>query len=239
MNDRVKAILVAGVVAGFVSTAGAAVAPYSQDFEGLVQGDTGALAADGWLVFANVFSAGGAYLYGYGTFPAPNDGAAFCAIANGQGGSEQGVQQLVVFSDYNNPDHGVGNLIEANVFQEQVVSAGNVGETWTFEFQAKRGNIEGTTTALAFIKTLDPASGYAMTNFITVDMTTIPESWGGYSASIAIDSSLVGQILQFGFASTTTGYQGSGIFYDNIVFDVEGSVATEETSWSGVKSLFR
>ncbi len=239
MNNRVKAILAAGLLAGFAATAGAALAPYSQDFEGLSQGDAGALAADGWLVFGNVFGPDWSYWYGYGPFPAPNDGAAFCAIAVGEGGAEQGAQQLVVFSDYNNANHADGAYIEANVFQEQIIEAGNVGETWTFEFQAKRGNIEGATTALAFIKTLDPANGFAMTNFITVDMTTIPESWAGYSASITIDGGLVGQILQFGFASTATSYQGSGIFYDNVGFDLDGGVATRESSWSEVKSLFR
>ena len=33
-----------------------------------------------------------------------------------------------------------------------------VGETWVFAFDAKRGNIAGASTALAFIKTIDPAN---------------------------------------------------------------------------------
>ena len=81
-------------------------------------------------IFANVFAPGGVtYLYGYGVFPAPNSGPpfAFCTIAAGEGGPAQGAQQLVVFSDYNNVDHGVGNIIESNVFQEQTIDAGDVG----------------------------------------------------------------------------------------------------------------
>ncbi|HSQ60967.1 MAG TPA: T9SS type A sorting domain-containing protein [Acidobacteriota bacterium] len=191
---------------------------YHQDFEGLVQSNPGALAGDGWLVFGNVFTPTWGYIYGYGPFPAPNGGAGFCGIDINQGGPAQGAQQLVVYNDYNNGNHQVGNLIEANVFRQTTIGAADVGAIWVFSFDAKRGNIAGTTTALAFIKTLDPNAGYAMTNFLTADMTSIPDSWGSHSISITIDAGLVGQILQYGFASTTTGYQGSGIFYDNVGF---------------------
>ena len=195
------------------------LAPYSQDFEGLDQQFPGALAADGWLVFGNVFSPDGTvYYYGYGPFPAPNGGPGFCGIDLGQGGPAQGDQQLVVYNDYNNFDHTNGFLIEANVFQEQTIGAADVGNAYLFEFDAKRGNIEPNTTALAFIKTLDPNAGFALTNFVTVDMTNVPTMWGSYSLSISIDPGLVGQILQIGFASTTTSYTPSGIFYDNINF---------------------
>jgi hypothetical protein len=202
------------------------LATYSQDFEGLVQSDPGALAGDGWLVFGNVFDPDGNYIFGYGPDPAPNGGPGFSGIDIGQGGVEQGDQQLVVYNDYNNGDaHNAGNLVEANVFQEQVIGAADVGSTWLFEFQHKRGNIEGDTTALAFIKTLDPNSGFATINFLTVEMTNIPDTWGGDSISIVIDPSMapggtgpLGHILQFGFSSTTTFFQGSGIFYDNVNF---------------------
>jgi len=224
MRMRAIAGVAAALLISLLPAAGLALAPYAQDFEALVQSDTGALADDGWLVYGNVFTAGGTYLYGYGPFPAPNTGAAFCAVAAGEGGTEQGAQQLVVFSDYNNTDHALGRLIESNVFQEQVVAAGDVDLVWRFAFQAKRGNIAGASTALAFIKTLDPSNGYALTNFLTVDMTAIPTSWGGYSLTISIDPDLVGQILQIGFANNATNYVGSGIFYDNIVWEVIGEV---------------
>jgi hypothetical protein len=129
---------------------------------------------------------------------------------------------MVVYNDYNNGNHGDGSnaIIEANVFQEQVIGAADVGKTMRFEFDAKRGNIEPESTAAAFIKTLDPNAGYALTNFITIDMTDIPETWGGYFIDIAIDPGLAGQILQFGFVNYASRYEGSGIFYDNLVFDV-------------------
>lgn len=217
--------------------AGAQLAPYSQDFESLDPANPDALGGDTWLVFANVFSgADGSYMYGYGVFPAPTTSDGFSRIATGQGDAAQGAQQLVIFSDYLNLDHFFGNWIEANVFQEQIVGAGDVGTTWTFQFDAKAGNINDPSepncytsqlgqplpgcesTALAFIKTLDPNAGYALTNFILLDTTALPVSWGTYELSIDIDASLPGQILQIGFATTASHYQPSGNFYDNINF---------------------
>ncbi len=239
MKNLANAFLAAAVLVCMIPAAAFALAPYSQDFESLDQASPSALADDGWLIFGNVFSPGGDYLYGYGVFGAPNDGAAFCQIVLAEGGAEQGAQQFVSFSDYNNADHANGNLIEANVFQEQGIEEENVGQTWVFDFQAKMGNLEGSSTAIAFIKTLDPENGYATTNFITLDTTNIPATWADYSISLAIDESLVGQLFQIGFSNTATYYEGSGVFYDNINFDVDGSVAVESKSLSGVKSLFQ
>jgi len=239
MTTFLRVFLLVAILAGFTSVNGFALAPYGQDFEGLDQGDINALADDGWLVFANVFGPDWSYWYGYGPFPAPNDGAAFCAIVIGEGGPEQGEQQLSVYSDYNNPDHGEGAHIEANVFQEQVIDAEDVGHTWAFDFDAKMGNLEGETTALAFIKTLDPENGYQMTNFITEDMTTTPDTWTSYSLSILIDETLAGQILQIGFSNTATNYEGSGVFYDNVDFYLDDPSPTQSVSWGEVKSIYR
>jgi len=218
MLKRIFSSFAVAVLVGLIPVAGLALGPYSQDFETLVQADPSALANDGWWVFGNVFDPAGGYLYGYGPFPAPNHNVAFCQIVIGEGGAEQGAQQLVVFSDYESEEHANGNIIESNVFQEQTIEAGDVGSAWIFEFQAKRGNIEGGSTAHAFIKTLDPGAGHTLTNFITVDMTSIPTTWTGAALGIIIDPSLDGQILQFGFMNTASNYEGSGIFYDNINF---------------------
>ncbi len=219
MKARAITFFAVGVLVCLIPAAGLALERYSQDFEGLSQPSASALADDGWQVFGNVSTPDGTYLYGYGPFPAPNDGAAFCQIVTGEGGPDQGAQQLSVFSDYENGDHGNGNIIESNVFQEQQIGPDDVGEAWVFEFQAKLGNLEGSSTALAFIKTLDPGSGYALTNFITEDMTSTPITWSGYALSIEIDPSLDGQIFQFGFLNTATNYEGAGIIYDNVVFN--------------------
>ena len=86
--------------------------------------------------------------------------------------------------------------IESVVYREQTIGVADVGKTWAFEFDAKLGNLEGQTTAIAFIKTLDPNNGFALTNFITVDMTSIPVTWQRYTLTIAIDAGLAGQLLQ-------------------------------------------
>jgi hypothetical protein len=217
MNKRAIVACVVVALAGLIPAASSALTTYSQDFEGLVLSDPDALANDGWLVFGNVFDLGGGYLYGYGPFPAPNGTNAFCDIVTGEGGPDQGLQQLVVYSDYNNADQAT-DLIESNVYQEQTITAGDVGSVWEFAFQAKLGNIGGSSIAHAFIKTLDPNNGYALTNIITADMTSIPVTWSGFSLYIRIDASLEGQILQFGFMNTATNYEPSGIFYDNVIF---------------------
>lgn len=231
MKSLRLSLLVLAMVAGFgVLNAQALVVPYSQDFETLGQTDPNALSGEGWVVYGNVFSPTGTYLYGYGTFPAPNDGAGFCQIDTLQGGVDQGTKQLVVFSDYNNTDHATGNIIESNVFLEMPIDSTNIGQIWTMAFDAKLGNIEGQSTAAAFIKTIDPAHSYNMTNFINVDMTTTPVSWQGYTLSISLaDSALAGQLLQIGFMNTATLYQGSGIFYDNINFYLSGASAVPAT----------
>ena len=236
MNNILR-VLLSTVVVTVVSLAGwAAVTAYNQDFESMAPPSPGALLGDNWLVFANVYDSGGSYLYGYGSFPAPNDGAAFCAIATGQGGPPQGNQQLSVYSDYNNPDHGVGHLIESNVFQEQTIEAADVGTTVVFTFDAKYGNLEGASEAEAFIKTVDPGAGYATTNHVTIDMTTLPSTWSTYSIQLAIDGGLVGQILQFGFTARASNYEGSGIYYDNVNFEaalfIDGFESGDLSGWS-------
>mgnify|MGYP001828970376 FL=1 len=212
-------------VIAFAPVSNAALSAYSQDFEGMDQLDPNVLGNDGWLVFGNV-SFSGALLYQYGPFPAPNGcligAAAFSCVTIGEGGAAQGTQQLVVFSDYQNTDHGIGNTIESNVFQEQTIGAGDVGKTMQFSFDAKLGDIGGNSTASAFIKTLDPNNGYALTNFIEFDTTSIPITWGTFSLNIAIDAGLNGQLLQFGFLNEASFYESSGVVYDNVCFDEAG-----------------
>ncbi|MCP4144475.1 MAG: T9SS type A sorting domain-containing protein [bacterium] len=205
--------------------------PYEQDFESLDMASTSALGDDGWLVFGNVFSGtSGELLYGYGPNPAPNNPSApaFSNIVSGEGGAEQGVQQISVFSDYeNSAAHVAGDVIEANVYREQIVGPLDIGKTWIFEFQAKMpfmGGVTPPSTALAFIKTLDPGNDYEITNFISEDMTSISGDWAGWTLSLTIDENLVGQYFQFGFSNSATSYASSAVVYDNVVL-VESDVS--------------
>ncbi|MEL7448992.1 MAG: hypothetical protein AAFN78_07265 [Pseudomonadota bacterium] len=215
-----RTIQVATMLAAIAATPShAALSNYLENFEDLDQMGPDSLGDAGWLVGANVFSPDGStFLYNYFAFPAPNGGPAFSGIDVGQGGPDQGEQQLVVYNDYNNIDHQDGLLIQANVYQEQIVGAGDVGTEWIFSFDAKEGNIEGASTAAAFIRTVDQNNGFEVTSFTAVDMTNIGELWGRYALSLLIDPSFDGQLLQFGFLNTASNYEGSGIFYDNLAF---------------------
>ena len=223
----IRSIFTVAAIAAIAGSAQAQISNYSQDFESLNQADPAALGNDGWLVGANVFDpTGTTLLYNYFAFPAPNGGPAFSGIATGQGGVDQGAQQLVVYNDYNNTDHNIGNQIEAVFFREYIVDASNVGQTWTFQFDSKLGDIQSPTTTRAFIKTLDPNAGFAQTNFIVQDTTNQPTTWNTYQLQLNIDASLVGQIFQIGFDSTTSNFTPSGQFYDNInLVPAPGSIA--------------
>lgn len=200
---------------------------YSQDFEGLDMADPDALANDGWLVGANVFDPSGTtFLYNYFAFPAPNGGPAFSAITTGEGGPPQGNQQLVTYNDYNNMDHNIGNQIEANFFREYTITSSDVGSRFTFTFDAKLGDLMPPTTASAFIKTIDPDNGFALTNFVTQQTDNIPTTWSTYSLSLDIDSSLEGQLFQIGFLNTAANFTPSGVVYDNISLVPEPGSAT-------------
>ena len=210
---------------------------YSEDFEALDAGMGDSLGNAGWTVFGSVWNAGSdpyflpvadnpnAPRFGYGPFSAPNGGPAFSAIATGEGGVEQGAQQLSAYNDYNCCDPGGTNeghfsgtdLVESNVFQEFTLDATDIGSTYTFSFDAKRGNISGGSRAIAFIKTLDPNDNFNTTNFVQIDATSLDANWNRYSVELAIaDPALDGQLIQIGFSSVASNFEDSANFYDNI-----------------------
>lgn len=220
--SRFAAIVVGSAIA---ATSMAGLSSYNQNFEGLSMSSPSALSGDGWKIFANVFTPSGGYLYGYGVFGAPNGGPGFSSIATGEGGINQASQYINTYSDYNNGDHANGNRIEANIFQEQTISAADLGATYTFEFDYKASSQfgpTGTATTGAFIKVLDPSNGYAQVAFPnTVTTSASGTTWIENSAiNITIGSGWAGHILQFGFINNSTNYQGTGMYYDNISFGV-------------------
>ena len=220
-----------GGTAGAGGAGGAGGAPdilYEQSFESLDANSATALGDDGWLFFATVFDDGGNPLFPFGPMPAPNATVSpsdtfISAVVTDEGDAPQGTQQLSVFNDYNccQPNDGHFNgtdRVEMNVFQEiNPIPSSFIGRTLEFSFDAKRGNIEGATTASAFITTLDPDAGFSQTNFVPIDMTGIPATWDRYSITLDLtDPLLEGQILQVGFRNTASDFEGSGSFYDNV-----------------------
>ncbi len=234
------------IAIAFSSNSHAALINYSQDFDLLNRADANALGNDGWLVFANVFDTNKTtHLYDYGVFAAPNGGAGFSSITSGSGSATQGTQQLTVFNDYNNSDHATGKWIETLFYQEQIISAADAGSTLSFMFDAKQGYIFGDSTAEAFIRTLNPNDSFASTNNILLNTTNLNSSWDTYTLSLMIpeDNSLNGQVIQFGFSSFASNYQGSDNYYDNINTSISSAsvVPVPASVWlfiSGITALF-
>ena len=226
-----------------------ALSLYAQDFElpmdvlnanALIEDTAAEVPLGPWLFFANVFDSVGNLKFNFGPFGAPNATVSpsdtfISAVVTLEGDVPQGDQQLSVFNDYNCCDrdpitgdlrqgHGNGtDRVEISVFQElNPIPNALIGQTLTFSFDAKRGNIEGATTAFAYIQTLDPSTGFSQTNFVPIELTSIPASWARYSITLALtDPLLEGQILQIGFRNTAQNFEGSGIFYDNVLATLE------------------
>jgi len=210
------------------------VCEYEQDFEALDPAAPDALSNDGWLYFGSVFDGTGAFKFQFGPFPASTTTGQISLITSGQGGPDQGANQLVVFSNYDccgpgttNEGHFNGtDLVFTAVFQQiNSILATDIGLTFTFQFDAKRGNIEGASSAQAFLRTLDPDAGFTITSNVELDVTDLPVDWGTYTVTLDLgDPLLEGQILQFGFQNTASNFEGSGNFYDNLTFGPQDCV---------------
>lgn len=223
-------VLAATVV--FAQPSSAALTTYTQNFEGMTpnQGFSDPTAtppfvndldADGWQIYGIVYDAnpyaGPANITGeYGPFAAANgDPGSIQGVATGQGGPLQGDVVLAKYSDYNNPDQ-VGSYVAASTYQEQTVGAGDVGSIWRFGYDAKMGNLEADSSAFAYILTQDFNTGGE--TFVSRDSTNLPIEWLRYNIDLFITPDMVGDNLSFGFVATSTEYNGSGVFYDNISF---------------------
>ena len=231
------------LLAGLLASPASAQIAYFQDFEGLIADENvipNTLSDDGWLVGANVFQADGVTpAYSYFAFPSPNGGPAFSGVATGEGGPDQGDNVLNTYNDYNNGDHanGSNNRIQANIFRDSgLLSPVDVGETYTFSFDAKQGNIGGDSTATAFVKVLKTSdNSFAELGVTSLDTTALGTNWTGGSVSILIDAGWVGETLQIGFTNTADNFGDTGVFYDNL--NLSSSAAIPEPSSLAVLAI--
>ncbi len=223
----VLAMLV-GVV--FAPLSYAELAFYRQNFEAMTPGQgwpPNDLSEDGWLIFgiewdANPYPDPGSanQVAFYGPFEAADgEPGSIQALATGEGGPNQGDIALVKYSDYNNANQTI-RYIQALTYQTRTIEIGDVG-LWRFTYDAKIGNLEGDSSAFAYIQTVDPEL-FFQKQFVSNDTTTLPVVWGTYNLELLIDETMLGDILNFGFSATATNYAGSGVFYDNIRFGGAG-----------------
>jgi hypothetical protein len=209
----------------------AQLSSYSQNFEGMIPAENvipNTLSNDGWLVGANVFQPDGTtFLYNYFAFPAPNGGSAFSGVVTGEGGPDQGNNQLSVYNDYNNAgSHDAGHRIEAIVFRDMGnISAADVGKTYQFSFDVKQGNIGGApaSTATAFIKVLNPSAGFSQVAIDSANTTAVGANWAGDVLSLTVQPGWEGNLIQIGFTNTASNYQPAGVFYDNVNFSAQAT----------------
>jgi beta-glucanase (GH16 family) len=176
-----------------------------------------------WQSFGTVFNPEGGFVYNYGQpFGTPLSDVAFANLTTDQGGAEQGSQQVVLFNDYNNADHGNGLFIEAATFQQVTLNENNNG-VFTFSFDARapdEGAIAQPATAFAYVQTLDPANGFATTGRVEINLSNLSSTeWQTFSIDFAINGEMMnGQLLEFGFTNRTTNFGPTGIVIDNVGF---------------------
>ena len=169
-----------------------------------------------WKAYVNRFQTDcTSYIDGYQVSPAPNGGD----------------QYLNIFSNYGDDHNSV--CLETSVYREFIINDSFEGD-FSFTFDAKRPAAEGSavsepSTARAFIKKLDPNSGFATIEYEWQDMTDISkENWSATELNTTVDvSAEQGYYLQFGYSNIATAYNPSGVLYDNVV--IEGGLAPEPT----------
>ena len=226
------------VAALAAAPASAQLSDYSQNFEALDRTNPNALAQDGYRIFGAGINPDGSTSYTFGVFDAPNnidspDISVISDVASG-GNPPAGDQGLAYFSAYGNASHQDPNDdrdLRLSLFQQQVIGAGDIGNTVSFSWLAE-GSANGPTGDAfteAFLITLDPNASFAATNDLAFDTTNTPEGVAvpGTLTLALTDQALQGQILQFGFRNTSSDFEGSAVDYDNVVFTADISTIPE------------
>lgn len=227
MSIFTKKTLGVAVAAALISSQSAfAALSYSTDFEDYTTGDVGNFK------IGNIVNGGAGWFPG--TYGAPGDyNVGYSAIID-EGGAAQGSKQLSIFSDYNawSPfTAGAGTTIQAFVSDDVGTITGDmVGNTYSFTFDAKLGNIDlALSDAAAFIKVLktSDASYNELANLEFDSAANLTTDWGAGSIDITIDAGMVGELLQIGFHNTATDWSPSGVVYDNLAFNAPYPGASE------------
>ncbi len=226
-----KALLPALIMASamtYAPSGNTALTNYSENFESLTATSSTALSDAGFLIYSNTYTDQGLtnLVSSTGPQPARNDYRAFAQVVTGQGDTDQGAQQLRSLSNYLTIDQS-SLYVDALTLQQQSISTADLGTTWSFSFDAKQGDITGTSSAFAWIRAID---GGVTVGEEMLDTTSLGFNWGSYALSLYIDPSWDGKTLQFGVKSAATAYTASGVYYDNLRLS-ETAVPVPAAAW--------
>lgn len=243
-------VLAISMAAAYAPASSAALT-YSADFESPLLGDMVGNTDIYNYKIGNIVNGGGGWFPGTVGAPA-NYNTGYSAIVAGEGDVAQGGQQLSIFNDYNpwSPfTMGAGTTIQTFVSNDiGLITSDMVGNTYSFTFDGKLGNIvesptggEPVSQAEAFVKVLKSSdlSYIELANNVFDSDANLTTAWGGGSIDLLVDAGMVGETLQIGFNSTATDYSPSGVFYDNLNFDV-AAVPVPAAIWlfgSGIVGL--
>lgn len=217
------ALLATGVLAAASLPAHGQLSDFVENFDGLDQNNPNALSDIGFQLFAQGINPDGSLSFQAGPFAAPNNiSSPNISVVSSDGAGNQG---LTFFTDFtsplNNPDDPRQDALNLSLFQQQTISAADIGRTvsFSFTFDDAENPPAGNTVAEAFLLTLDPNAGFAATNNLSFDTTSNPETPTPGLLTLELASeALVGQILQFGFRNTVADSEGNAVNFDNIVF---------------------
>jgi hypothetical protein len=250
MNKIIKSLSIAGAMLMPPLVSAAIDTSYVEDFEtcniddenavGFITSATcaagaGTAATPGFVNFVNGYDPlsppPAAPIFFYGPNPSPNNAfnsaLQMTGIATSEGGAAQGNNQLNTFSNYADPVHtdGSGTLLEVNNFKEFTIGSGDLGKTFRFTFDYKRGTLAAPSTARAFIKVIEAGTFFLTGEAYHDILLTGPADWQeGVSIDLFIDPTTpVGSFFQVGFQNTSSNSGPTGVFYDNLSVTAVGA----------------
>ncbi len=201
-----KALAGVALAAGLMSTPAMAQISFSTDFEGPT-----AITDDAWQVFVNYFEPDcTTYVSSPYGFPAPDNGPQVTALAPGASS-----QVMNTYSNYDDAAQQT-NCLEVNIYQQLTVQAGDVGNyvySYDVELPPDPANVGANVNAYIRVFAADFSS--------VLGEAVVPSTPGSQTINFEITDAMIGGNLQFGVNNYSFNYVPTGMYYDNISFELE------------------
>jgi hypothetical protein len=201
-----KALAGVALAAGLLSTQAMAQISFSTDFEGPT-----AISEDNWQVFVNYFEPDcTTYVSSPYGFPAGDNGPQATALTPGASS-----QVMNAYSNYDDPAQQT-NCLEVNIYQQVTIQAGDVGNyvySYDVELPPDPANVGENVNAYIRVFSADFSS--------TLDLVVASSVPGSQTINFEITEAMIGGNLQFGVNNYSFNYAPTGMYYDNISFELE------------------